>query len=128
VPSDPKRRKRFVAKTAAERKAAYGHVRQAGARCVVCQYEGGLTAHHFVPRSQGGDDLAVNIVPIHHEAHMLAHEGDPRVLNAIWFFSDEEQRRYARERFGHERAEVYYKVREGRPEPWPAPCPLVYGR
>lgn len=39
-------------------KSRYGHV-----RCVVCGRPG-QSLHHLVPKSQGGDDLPINLVPL----------------------------------------------------------------
>lgn len=51
----------------------------AGAACRIC----GRTAsdgHHVVLRSQGGDDVEDNIVPLCHEHHMQYHAGVERRL------------------------------------------------
>lgn len=127
MPPDPKPRRRFVARDPRDRYEAFGHVRKRGAQCIICGAQGDLTAHHIVPRSQGGDDWRINIVPIHHSGHMAAHAGHEDVLAAIWQGLEEEQREYARERFGHGRAETYYRVGRGRPPSEPAPCPVRFG-
>lgn len=74
----PKPGKRVVASTAAARDDAYGWVHAPGVRCWGCD---GLRrfawrrlhAHHLVPRSQGGDDVAVNMAPLCGECHFDLH-------------------------------------------------------
>jgi 5-methylcytosine-specific restriction endonuclease McrA len=37
--------------------------------CRVCGFTGIMEYHHLVPRAQGGDDVADNIVPLGHSCH-----------------------------------------------------------
>jgi 5-methylcytosine-specific restriction endonuclease McrA len=37
--------------------------------CRVCGFGGLMEYHHLVPRAQGGDDVADNIVPLGHSCH-----------------------------------------------------------
>lgn len=43
----------------------------------------GMHAHHIVPRSQGGDDVAANIVPLCAHCHERWHRGDKLVARRI---------------------------------------------
>jgi hypothetical protein len=36
-----------------------------------------IELHHVVPRSQGGDDLAVNLAPLCHDHHMILEDHSP---------------------------------------------------
>lgn len=58
------------------------------ARCRVCGARTlAVDAHHVVPRSQGGDDVAENLVPLcapwEPSCHRLVTENDPDALRAL---------------------------------------------
>ena len=50
----------------------------AGAQCRVCG-KAASDGHHIVLRSQGGDDVEENILPLCHEDHMRYHAGKGRL-------------------------------------------------
>ena len=47
----------------------------AGAACRICG-RAASDGHHALLRSQGGDDLEENVIPLCHECHMRYHAGD----------------------------------------------------
>ena len=63
----PKPVKRIRDPEAVQRKTA-------GAACRMCG-RAASDGHHVVLRSQGGDDVEENIVPLCHECHMRYHAG-----------------------------------------------------
>lgn len=55
--------------------------------CRICQRRRGLERHHLVPRSQGGDDVEQNLVPLcgtfEAECHRRVTENEPAALAAL---------------------------------------------
>jgi 5-methylcytosine-specific restriction endonuclease McrA len=64
-----------------------GRSKVAGAACRVCGGRTGLERHHLVPRSQRGDDVDENIVPLcgpwMPSCHKLVTENDPAALATL---------------------------------------------
>jgi 5-methylcytosine-specific restriction endonuclease McrA len=56
---------------------------QVEGRCRVCQAPGALHAHHLVPRSQGGDDYWINIVPLCQACHAAIHAEHSATRSAL---------------------------------------------
>ena len=59
--------------------------RNRGRFCHVCGSTDGITGHHIVPRSEGGDHYWTNIVPLCCPCHDFVemHEKRPRTLDAV---------------------------------------------
>jgi 5-methylcytosine-specific restriction endonuclease McrA len=111
---DPKPRRRIRALTKAQRAAAYDW--PISTRCVVC---GDAWPHrsHVVPRSQGGDDVRSNIVPLCGLDHVVLDQGagDRRAIVAAavraWIDSEPDVLAYVLERKGQAWLERRYPTR-----------------
>src|SRR5947209_3732611 len=44
---------------------------------------GAIQLHHLVPRAQGGDDVADNMIPLHHFCHNGVHGRHSEALRAV---------------------------------------------
>lgn len=94
----PKPVKRIRDPEAVQRKVA-------GSSCRIC----GRTAsdgHHVVLRSQGGDDIEANIVPLCHECHMRYHGGGGQKIKLTT-----EEFRYVIAKLGREAGLAYMQKR-----------------
>lgn len=69
---DPKPRKRVVDSKAARRKL------ESEPGCRTCSNTA-TDGHHLLLRSQGGDDVEDNIIPLCHQCHMEYHSGNIRL-------------------------------------------------
>jgi len=71
---NPRPVRRLVDPTAGRRKCGDG------AECRLCPSRRELERHHLVPRSQRGDDVDENLVPLCAPCHRLVTENDPEAL------------------------------------------------
>ena len=102
---DPKPRKRRKASPQEWKQLADLVTARYGRRCQLCgSTHPTVSLHHVVPRSEGGDDDAANLMPVcghgtagcHGRITLNDRETLARVRAALW----PEQERYARERKG----------------------------
>lgn len=67
---DPKPEKRIKDYQASSRKL------MSDPRCRACEEKPATDGHHILLRSQGGDDVPDNIMPLCHQCHMDWHAGN----------------------------------------------------
>jgi 5-methylcytosine-specific restriction endonuclease McrA len=109
VRPDPRPRKR---EKASPRDWAALHEHFAGQCCVTCgQPE--IELHHAVPRSQGGDDVKENLVPLCHTHHQILENHSPgweRVAAHVRAFilARESRTRYVLDHIGQARFDARY--------------------
>lgn len=117
MPADPKPRKRIVDPEAGKAKA------EAEGRCRVCKLRSrpqwlgasaftGLSRHHLVRRSQGGDDVDANMIPLcgggTTGCHGLAERRHRNVLEKIRANLTPEEESYVLERKGEAWLDRHY--------------------
>jgi 5-methylcytosine-specific restriction endonuclease McrA len=61
-----------------------------------------ITFHHLVARSQGGDDVPDNIVPLSQDAHRRVTERDPAALAALAASLTDSERAYVVGKLGED--------------------------
>ena len=63
--------------------------------CAICGNDG-EEIHHIIPKSEGGNDTADNLVLLCHECHRKIHEHEPIMIHGTPF-KDESIRIYLKE-------------------------------
>jgi 5-methylcytosine-specific restriction endonuclease McrA len=74
-----------------------------GSWCRLCVLEGRrgtrqVELHHLIRRSQGGDDVPANLVPLCRQHHRQVHGGNPDTIVALVGQLTRDERRYYLER------------------------------
>lgn len=87
-------------------------------RCRLCGerfYKGmGLSRHHLIPKSQGGDDLEANIIPLCGDGTRGCHGQVEAFPEARWLLRSklsDEERRYAIRKVGRARFDRRYPMK-----------------
>jgi hypothetical protein len=82
-----------------------------GGPCRVCSKRSSLIVlHHLVKRSDGGDDLADNLVPVCHDDHAALHNRAPAIARLLLSRLSDAEYAYMVTRGGEDYAERVYGV------------------